>query len=67
MNHEGTARKCKLRRKRMEDRTVTLIMPYDTTEQLKTVLFFLEPIPASHREEPGLFGEKKRAYITVQV
>lgn len=51
----------------MEDRTVTLIMPYDTTEQLKTVLFFLEPILVSHKEEPGLFGEKKRAYITVQV
>lgn len=50
----------------MEDRTVTIIMLYNTTEQLKTVLLFLEPILVSHREEPGLFGEKKRAYITVQ-
>lgn len=50
----------------MIERTVTLIMPYDTTEQLKTILFFLEPMLVSHREEPGLFGEKKRAYITVQ-
>lgn len=51
----------------MKDGTVTLIMSYDTTEQLKTVLFFLEPILVSHKEEPGLFREKKRAYITVQV
>lgn len=50
----------------MRDRTVTITMSYDTIDQLKTVLLFLEPILLSHREEPGLFREKKRAYIIVQ-
>lgn len=45
---------------------IKIRVSYETPEQLKTILFFLEPILVSHREEPGLFGEKKRAYITVQ-
>ena len=51
----------------MKDRTVTLIMPYDTIEQLKTVLLFLEPITLGYKKKKGISGGKKRAYITIQV
>lgn len=46
---------------------IKIRVSYETPEQLKTVLSFLDPILVSHKEEPGLFGEKRRAYITVQV
>lgn len=51
----------------MKERTTTIMLLYDTAEQLKTVLHFLEPVTVSHREEPGLYGKQKRSYITVQV
>lgn len=46
---------------------ITIVMPYNTTEQLKTVLLFLEPITLGYKKKKGIFGGKKRAYITIQV
>lgn len=50
----------------MTDRTIILVMSYDSEEQLTTVLSFLAPILVNHREEPAVFWGKKMAYITVQ-
>lgn len=49
----------------MEERRTTLLLLYDTKNQLNTVLKFLEPILVDHKESPGLYGQQKQSYITV--
>ncbi len=49
----------------MEERKTTLILLYDTKDQLNTVLKFLDPILIDHKESPGLYGQQKQSYITV--